>query len=284
MVDISVLGISLQEESGTPLLLLHPHGSQAILTLDLSAMEAFAVSLALHEKPGPFSRPAPHDLMNNILRALDAKLVCVRLTDLVEGVYSAEAVLSHRGRESVINCRPTDAIAIALRCGAPIRAAVAVTALARDIDEVMAILPEHVRAIAAARLEEATPRNLPSNLEQLLAALGRAAPAVGQQGQQSAQPNVQHDIQIGAPPESGEGRADPEIPRIRVALMRLTSDGKTKIMNEFTVPQQKIHIPDRLLAGLGLSPREAEAVSGTSDDERWAMLLRILAPETKVPM
>jgi hypothetical protein len=43
-------------------------------------------------------------------------------------------------------------------------------------------------------------------------------------------------------------------------------------------------VSGRVLNGLGLSPREAEAINEASDEDRWAMLLRMLAPETKVPM
>ncbi|MCL1939804.1 MAG: bifunctional nuclease family protein [Desulfovibrionaceae bacterium] len=355
MVDIAVLGISLQEEDGTPLLLLHPQGSQTILTLDIGAMEAFAISLALHVTSGPRPqteneaeaklppRPTPHELVVNILRALGAKLVCVRLTDFVDNAYIAEAVLSHRGGETVIDCRPSDAIAIALRCGAPVRASAAVAALARDINEVMAILPEHVRTIAAARLTELSLRDrrsgpeacaspvsprIPkaveaalsaklaatgrdprqelisaarkmmeeerardrednaSGLEQLLVALGHSVstrlktdePATVQPHREGIRNNTLSGSL------SGERRSGPRTPQIRVSLMRHTGDGKTEIVNEFTVPKQNIHIPERVLAGLGLSQSEAEAVNEASDEDRWAMLLRILAPETKVPM
>jgi hypothetical protein len=357
MVDIAVLGISLQEEDGTPLLLLHPQGSQTILTLAIGAMEAFAISLALHVTSGPrpemenggetmlLSRPTPHEFVINILQALDAKLVCVRLTDFVENAYIAEAVLSHQGRETAIDCRPSDAIAIALRCGVPVRASAAVAALARDIDEVMALLPEHVRTIAAGRLAELSSRNMqsgaeqvhgspvlpripkaveaalaarladtgrdprqelisaarkmmseerprdrkddPSSLEQLLVALGHSVSARLKADEPATGQPPWEDVRNTAPlgPATEERRSGlKKAPQIRVSLTRHTSDGKTEIVNEFTVTKQRIHIPKRVLAGLGLSQREAEAVNEASDEDRWAMLLRILAPETKVPM
>jgi len=249
VVELSVLGISLQEENGTPLLLLHPHGSQTVLTLGIGVMEAFAISVALHGAiPSPRApHSTAHDLMVNILRALEARLVCVHLTDVVGNAYIAEAIVSHAGGQTVIDCRPSDAVAIALRCGAPIRATKAVAALAQDIDDVMAILPQHVRAIAATKLAGRPPGNVPANTEsdlgQLFAALERSAA---------------RRLTADAPP------AKPKAPRIRVTLVQ--------------------HTPDQMLTGLGLSAQEAEAVSGAPAEDRWGMLLRLLAPETKVPM
>ena len=300
MVELSVLGISFQEENGTPLLLLHPHGSQAILTLGIGVMEAFAISIALHGASGPrpdaFPRPTTHDLMVTVLRALDARLVCVHLTTLVENVYIAEAVLSHAGGETVIDCRPSDAVAIALRCGAPIRASAAVAALARDIDDVMAILPEHVRTIAAARLTATPPRNAQSDLGRLFAALERAAanrltadappPTVPphHQIEDCVRINVVSDSPPLPDPLPEKVRPGPKAPQIHVTLIRHTRDGKTEIVNNVTVAKKRVPIPEQMLVGLGLSPREAEAVSEATDEDRWGMLLHILAPETKVPM
>jgi hypothetical protein len=323
VVELSVLGISLQEERGTPLLLLHPHGSQAVLTLGIGVMEAFAISIALHGASGQYnalgaSRPphlTAHDLMVNILRALDARLVCVRLTDLVGDAYIAEAVLAHAGGETVIDCRPSDAVAIALRCGAPIRASAAVAALAQDIDDVMTMLPEHVRTIAAMKLVEASPRNVQtdagSDLGQLFAALERSAArrlaadappdrgatphqAEGRQIEGHVRANVV-SVSPSAPkplPAPEKDRPGPKAPQIRVALVRHTRDGKTEIVNNVSVEEQSVpavsspaqRLAELGLAGLGLSPGEAEAVSKASDKDRLGMLLHILAPETKVSM
>ena len=246
-------------------------------------------------QPEIFPRPTTHDLMATVLRALNARLVCVHLTALVGDVYIAEAVLSHAGGETIIDCRPSDAVAIALRCGAPIRASAAVAALARDIDDVMAILPEHVRTIAAARLAATAPRNTQSDLGRLFAALERAAanrltadapPVVPphRQIEDRVRLNVVSDSPPSPDPLPEKIRPGPKSPQIRVALIRHTRDGKTEIVDNVTVAKKRVPIPEQMLVGLGLSPREAEAVNEAPDEDRWGMLLHILAPETKVPM
>lgn len=335
MVEISVLGISLRDEDKTPLLLLHPHGSQGILTLDIGSVEAFAVSLALHGMPHThtprerenagetalFPRPLTHGFIVAMLQELGARLLSVRLTAVVEGVCIAEAILSHAGRRSAIDCSLSDGIAIALRCGAPILASSVVASHARDISEVLALLPEHIRTMTAAKLA-ALRVDAPQNPTALAAATGRDARrellgmarsmlgegwakekkdiAAGLDHflamlEKSAPRGTGSEAPMPGPPLPGTDCADApsgdearrehlKATQIRVSLVRHTSDGKSRIVNEFTVPEKALHIPSAVLAGLGLSPREAEAVNDTSDGDRWATLLRLLAPETKVPM
>ena len=345
MVEISVVGISLQEEGKTPLLLLHPRGSQGILAIYIGPMEAFAISLALHGTPQSlrenspndensgeaalFPRPLTHDLIVRMLHALGAKLASVHLTAVVEGAYIAEAILAHANGRAVVDCRPSDGIAIALRCGAPILASSAVASQARDSGEILQLLPEHIRASADAKLSalyaetvQAAPRApravqaalaamrndprrelisvahkmldeerarekvaIAMGLEQLLAALEKSAPRRLKVDAPMPEAQGPDRREADSPPrDAEERRANLRPPQIRVSLVRHTEGGKTEVVNEFTVPQTNIHIPAAALAGLGLSPREAEAVNDASDDDRWAMLLRILAPETKVPM
>ena len=84
-------------------------------------------------------------------------------------------------------------------------------------------------------------------------------------------------------PFDEDGAENPRRPRIRVALVRQGDKGEAEVLEEFQIPADGI--PRDVLASLGLSRSEAEALGReSSDDERWAMLLRMLSPETKVPM
>ena len=87
---------------------------------------------------------------------------------------------------------------------------------------------------------------------------------------------------VAAAPE-GDDAGSRKGPRIRVALVRQHGKGEAEVLEEFQVPAEGI--PKEVLASLGLSRSEAEALGReSSDDDRWAMLLRMLSPETKVPM
>ena len=120
MVEMSVLGISLQEESGAPVLLLHPHGTRKILPVAISPVEALTVSTALHgdanalrgrrrtddsskreERPaGLFPRPLTHDLLFAILDSLGGALASVELLAVGGGDYCRSCYCERRSRSA----------------------------------------------------------------------------------------------------------------------------------------------------------------------------------------
>jgi hypothetical protein len=61
-----------------------------------------------------------HDLIKNVLDAIDAKVISVVITDLKENTYFAKIHLTHRDAEITIDARPSDAIALALKVESPI--------------------------------------------------------------------------------------------------------------------------------------------------------------------
>lgn len=310
MVDLAVLGISLQEEDGAPMLLLHPRGTRQALCLRIGPMEAFAISSALHTPARAareggtaavrdlFPRPQTHDLLLNTIQALNGVVTSVDILHLVDGAFIAEAVIDHPGGRARVDCRPSDGIALALRCGAAIRATSAVAAHAEDIDAVMATLPEYVRALAAAKLatlpekpETGSLARLPLAIEAALKARSRDINRDAQRNLISAARKMLAEESAGtgafsgqnAPPEAEAGaKRLAGLPQIRVSLVRHKSGGEAEIVDEFQIPSSGL--PKEVIASLGLTGREAEAVNSASDEERWAMLLRMLSPETKVLM
>ncbi|MDL2290990.1 bifunctional nuclease family protein [Desulfovibrio sp. OttesenSCG-928-F20] len=308
MVEVTVLGISMQEDNGAPLILLHPRGTEKILVMRVGPVEAFAVSTALPEPSakneggrkestgteGLFPRPQVHDLLLRVINALRGTLRSIDILNHIDGVFIAEAVIDHPGGRSRIDCRPADGIALALRCGAPIQASSAVLAFAGNINAVMATLPEYVRAIAAAKLAqiagaEHVPGRLPPALENALAArtktinedTRRELLSVARQMLENENTPDQRSPGI-APPQQTAPKVKVAAPQIRVSLMRQKKNGDAELLEEYLIPTKGL--PKDVVASLGLSGRDAAAVSAASDEERWAMLLQMLAPETKVLM
>src|SRR5256886_10629020 len=80
--------------------------------------EANAIALELEKVPPP--RPMTHDLIKNILEAIDARVVKVVVTDLKDNTFFAVLHLQLGDAEYTVDSRPSDAIALALRVGAPI--------------------------------------------------------------------------------------------------------------------------------------------------------------------
>ena len=84
----------------------------------IGAPEATAIAFALQGMDTP--RPMTHDLIRDLLDALGADVVRVVITELKTATYFAEIVLRHGEREVPVSSRPSDAVAVAVRTGAPL--------------------------------------------------------------------------------------------------------------------------------------------------------------------
>lgn len=113
-----VFGLTIDPQTKTPIVILREMEGETVLPVWVGAMEAMAVSLVLNKENLP--RPLTHDLLLMALRALKAGLVKVEITDLKDGVFFVLLVLQGPGGRVRVDCRPSDAIALAMRAEAPI--------------------------------------------------------------------------------------------------------------------------------------------------------------------
>src|SRR2546425_6683480 len=88
------------------------------LPIWVGIFEANAIALELEKIATP--RPMTHDLIKNILEAIDARVTKVVVTDLRDNTFFAALHLQVGDREYTVDSRPSDAIALALRVSAPI--------------------------------------------------------------------------------------------------------------------------------------------------------------------
>ena len=131
VLTMRVLGLTLDETSHAPILLLQEATGQELLPIWIGPLEAMAISVVLGNVP--VERPLTHDLCISVLHSLKARLSGVELVDLREGTYYANLVLLlENGDTYRLDCRPSDAVALALRANVPIRASQAV--LQRAVD------------------------------------------------------------------------------------------------------------------------------------------------------
>lgn len=117
--------------SNNPIVLLREAAGGRYLPIWVGAVEATAIAYAQQGIEPP--RPLTHDLMRDVLATLGVSLTEVRITALEDGVFYATLVFSDG---SEVSGRPSDAIALALRTDAPIRAEAAV------VDEAGIELPD----------------------------------------------------------------------------------------------------------------------------------------------
>ncbi|MGN6598051.1 MAG: bifunctional nuclease family protein [Actinomycetales bacterium] len=115
MTELDVVGVRVEMPSNQPIVLLRESGGERYLPIWIGAPEATAIALAQQGVVPP--RPLTHDLLVDVLTALDQRLTQVRITELRDGVFFAVLALSG-GTE--VSARPSDAIALAIRTGAPI--------------------------------------------------------------------------------------------------------------------------------------------------------------------
>ena len=113
-----VFGLTIDPQSKTPIVVLREASGDAVLPVWVGAMEAMAISLVLNNENLP--RPLTHDLFLMTLKAFKAELRRVEINDLREGTFYAVLVLYGPEGRTRVDCRPSDAIALAMRAGAPI--------------------------------------------------------------------------------------------------------------------------------------------------------------------
>lgn len=121
MVQVRVAGVAL-DAAGQHVVLLKPvdaePGEGSILPIWIGALEATSILIALQGDPPP--RPLAHDLLAAVLGTLGADLERVEVTRIDDGTFFAELTVTSGTVTRHVDCRPSDAIALAARTGAAV--------------------------------------------------------------------------------------------------------------------------------------------------------------------
>jgi len=134
-VELELVGVAVEAPANVPVMHLREQaGERRVLSIYIGSAEASAIRLVLDGREPP--RPLTHDLLVNVFESLGAHINRVIITEMRNHTYFAELHIVHHGQRHVISCRPSDAVAIAVRAEVPIVAT-------RDlIDEVGLVLSE----------------------------------------------------------------------------------------------------------------------------------------------
>jgi bifunctional DNase/RNase len=116
-----IYGVSFDMVGKQPIVLLKTVDSNKFLPIWIGHPEAAAILMKLQGATTP--RPMTHDLLVDVLGELDASCKQVAVTELKDNTFFASITLTINGREMEIDSRPSDALALAVRSGAPIFAA-----------------------------------------------------------------------------------------------------------------------------------------------------------------
>ena len=116
-----IYGVSFDLVGKQPIVLLKTADGNKFLPIWIGHPEAAAILMKLQSQAPP--RPMTHDLLSDMLDQLDAQITRITVTELRENTFYAQITLQQDGREIEIDSRPSDAIALAVRCDAQIFAA-----------------------------------------------------------------------------------------------------------------------------------------------------------------
>ncbi len=119
MKKMELIGVRIELPSNAPIVLLREtDGAGRLLPIFIGGAEAQAIALAMEEVETP--RPMTHDLFKNVLDDLGVRLECIVVTELRDRTFYAELELAGNNGARRISSRPSDAVALAVRTGAPI--------------------------------------------------------------------------------------------------------------------------------------------------------------------
>ena len=116
--EMKITGLTMDPQTNTPIVVLKDTKSDTVLPIWIGLLEATAIATELEKIQ--FPRPMTHDLIKNLMSHLGAAVDRVEVCDLRDNTFYAWIYLMVKGKESKIDARPSDALAIALRTSAPI--------------------------------------------------------------------------------------------------------------------------------------------------------------------
>lgn len=118
-IEVKIRGLMMDPSSGTPIIILKDVNSDVMLPIWVGAYEANAIAIEI-EKIAP-QRPMTHDLLRNLIVEMGAKVERVVVTELRDNTFFAMIEMRNSsGDPLMIDARPSDAIALALRADCPI--------------------------------------------------------------------------------------------------------------------------------------------------------------------
>lgn len=119
-VNLILKGIIFDTIANSPVVILKDPNADRYLPIWIGIFEAQAIALKLDNIVTP--RPMTHDLLNNLLKDLSINVEKIVICDIKDNTYYAQIHLIKDDKKYIIDSRPSDAIALAVRCDCKIYA------------------------------------------------------------------------------------------------------------------------------------------------------------------
>ena len=163
MYEMVIYGVSFDLVGKQPIVLLKTADGNKFLPIWIGHPEAAAILMKLQGASTP--RPMTHDLVTDMLGELGAEVVRITVTELKENTFYASITVQQNGSEIEIDSRPSDAIALAVRCDAQIFAADEVV---EESSIEFQAGDEEASLVTASNLADLDPEEFATSLEEVL--------------------------------------------------------------------------------------------------------------------
>lgn len=118
MTEVELSRIIIDEEKKEQVIILKEKKGNRLLPIIIGINEAVAIRMHLGGVVPP--RPLTHDLMNSLINTLGANLEKVVIDKLIDSTFHAKLYLKTDSQVKVVDARPSDSIALAVRTKSPI--------------------------------------------------------------------------------------------------------------------------------------------------------------------
>lgn len=132
-VRMKIQGLMVDPVTNMPIVILKDEEDSRVLPIWVGIFEANAIALKVEDIETP--RPMTHDLLRNLLGTFGVQVEKIVVNDLRENTYFALIHLRIDGQEHLLDSRPSDALALALRADAPIFVEEAVLEQAKTVED-----------------------------------------------------------------------------------------------------------------------------------------------------
>jgi bifunctional DNase/RNase len=117
-IEVRIRGLMMDPSTSMPIVVLKDIASDTVMPIWVGIFEANSIALEMEKVAAP--RPMTHDLTRNLIRNLNARLERVVISELMDDTFYATLWLKQGVEPLVIDARPSDALALALRADCPI--------------------------------------------------------------------------------------------------------------------------------------------------------------------
>jgi bifunctional DNase/RNase len=118
IIEVRIRGLMMDPSTSMPIVVLKDVASDTVMPIWVGIFEANAIALEIEKVAAP--RPMTHDLARNLIRNMNARLDRVVISELKDDTFFATLWLQQGDEPLVLDARPSDALALALRADCPI--------------------------------------------------------------------------------------------------------------------------------------------------------------------